>query len=220
MFNGIISLLSAQGTLLEWLTAVAALCSSFLAVYVIFNEKIFIRGKFKMYDFKINRRGDWSAELGDAPAAYVEAIDIFFYVEQIKGRETKNVNIQIKNIKKVDNNLPGHQNFLLTNLKWDDFNEGDICTSFSKGVVHQCNLGRYLEDTEGNDFLFFNKVDKDRQYLDSYMNAVSCGEYEIEVLLSGENVKSLQKKIRLNIKGGFPERDIEDCSAWIVASFV
>jgi len=128
----------SQGSLLEWLTAIGTLSTSFIAVYFGAIRPMQQRAKFIIHqpikstfhsihdDSELCKGGDM-VELG-------------FLIEQISGTPSNNVNVLVKKIwywdeKKVKT---AWKHFVPSNLKWAAND-----THFSTGVSRYCHLGSY-----------------------------------------------------------------------------
>lgn len=210
-----------QTSLVDWLTAIgtigAVLVSLCLALYVeIWKPKRqqarFLINIDPMYSFSVD-----TSEEGMMQMANMEGGEEMFThgkirlrVEHVKGSSAKNVEILVSKIWYInteENKKKPYPNFYPSNLLWSgSIDEKTTKTDFAPSITRFCDFGIYaigwsIEDSwmlklsmpnsEGDPA--FNK----------FSNYLSPGKYEIELLISGENVDPTTSQWSLIVGGGW-----------------
>lgn len=198
-----------NNNVLEWMTAVGTLLSALVALgvvlYVEFKEKI-NKAVLVIRDYVINPCSVYEAMIGLAPEERFGTVEIKLPIEQIAGGIAINVEIILRNIWKFNEkgNKEKWPYYISSNLTWGDHKNKIISQRFSKGIARYCNLGFYGIDSEEN---YSFKVATAEVIGDAYTDMLSedlpSGKYELELVLCGENVASLNKSVSLEIIGGW-----------------
>ncbi len=198
IFAYIIRWLASQGTFLAWLTAVGTVSASIIAVYFGAIRPMQQRAKFKIYSpikSTFHSYHDYSNLGKDG-----DMVELGFFVEQVSGASSDNVNILVKKIwywEDENSTRTEWNHFVPSNLRW-----AADSTSFSVGVKRYCHLGWY-GDPPGNDFVgcVFDLSTTENQGDPMFSNFSSMlpnsKKYEIELVISGENVQAREFKVEL-----------------------
>lgn len=187
-----------QGSLLEWLTAIGTVSASFIAIYFGAIRPIQQRAKFIIYTpiKSIFHSYHHHTNLGKDG----DMVELGFFVEQISGTSSSNVNILVKKVwycEEDSGNKMEWNHFIPSNLRWAADND-----NFSSGVKRYCHLGWY-GDHPGNDFVdcVFDLLTTENRGDPVFSNFSSMlpdlKKYEIELVISGENVQVKEFKIEL-----------------------
>lgn len=187
----------SQNSLLEWLTAVGTLSSSFIAVYFGAIRPMQQRAKFIIHQpikSTFHSIHDDSELCKDG-----DMVELGFLIEQASGTPSNNVNILVKKIWYWDEEKikTAWKHFVPSNLKWAAND-----THFSTGVSRYCHLG-YYGNPVINPFVerVFNLCTTENigdPIFDSFSSMLpDSRKYEIELIISGENVKVSEFKVEI-----------------------
>lgn len=188
-----------QGSLLDWMTAVGTISSSVAAVY--FGA---IRPSSQQARFKIHspvKATSFSHHDYFLVGKEADLLEVGFLVEQISGARSRNVNILVKKIWYWDNGVGDRKewvHFIPSNLSWASGED----PTFAKGVRRHCYFGVYGDPPE-NEYVgcVFNLMVAENSgdpFLGAFSSMLpSTNKYEVELMISGENVRVSEFKIRL-----------------------
>lgn len=187
--------------MLDWMTAVGTILSSVAAVY--FGAIRPNRQKAKLIIHNPTKALLFSKR--DYPFLKKEAdfIEVGFLVEQISGGPSRDVNILVKKIwywDPMNTERKQWTHFVPSNLMWAS-KESPI---FASGVQRYCYLGAFGESQE-NDYVgrVFNLSITENigdPFFDTHSSMLpSVNFYEIELMVSGENVEVSEFKIALKL---------------------
>lgn len=203
--KNLISNLSAP--LVEWMTAIGTVFSSLAAAYFGAVKPYCDRAKFKIHTPE-NRTSFLYHDINKIHKGEEgDIVEVGFLVEQVSGTPARNVNILVTKIwrQRIIEGKWGEmeewKHFVPSTLKWAAKE-----ANFAKGVQRYCHLGSYGEnlgsDFAGNLFYLATSENDGDLLFDSFSSVLPQeGRYQIDCLVSGENVRELNFKIGLSIYG-------------------
>lgn len=197
----------AQGSVLEWITAIGTLSASALAAYFGVVRPNSQRAKFKIHN--PTKAVSYSTHAYEFVVSRGEGdiVEVGFLVEQISGTPAKNVQILVKKVLFWERDENGREtgkknmwpHFLPSNLVWAAKE-----STFAKGVQRFCRLGIY-GDPPSNPFVgpvfdLSTTENNGDPLFDAFSSMLpNFRKYEIELMISGENVKEEEFQIELEL---------------------
>jgi hypothetical protein len=152
-------------------------------------------------------------ELPQIPALYVRARII-----HVKGPSANQVEIVVE---KVWN---GHgkgrtprDTFLPLSLSWAHF--GGSTIAIPHGIFRYCDVGRFVKDekSEKTFFMFTTVVQPNAVATGSPPNVLEAGDYEFELMMTGDNVKPVRTTWRLSFLEEWSEDESEMLKRIVIA---
>jgi len=209
-----------QTSLVDWLTAIgtigAVLVSLGLALYLEIWKPKRQRARFSIstdptYSFSVDTSEYGIMEMidGGSGEEFTRGITRF-RVEHIKGGNAKNVEIFVSKIWNTclgDENKNPFENFYPSNLLWSgNTNAQTIKADFAPRVARFCDFGVYAPDgTVENIWMLKLRMPncEGEPAYNKFSNCLYPGKYQIELLISGENVEPTTSQWTLTISGGW-----------------
>ncbi|HBD05109.1 TPA: hypothetical protein DCZ32_01475 [Candidatus Uhrbacteria bacterium] len=115
-----------------------------------------------------------------------------------KGSAGENVEIMPINFLRVDenNNLSVLKYFLPISLVWSHFQPRTNTIRVPANLFRHCDFGHFIKSQNGNkSILLLDTIVQSNPVADGEIpNVIKSGKYQFELLLSGDNVKTLRKK--------------------------
>jgi len=200
--------------------AVTTLCAVLVAL---FQEKISRWFRRSVLDMKINLTPPDCHQIAlNNPSTgefIANSIYIRIRVEHKKGSAGENCEIMALKVWKIRRNGQKEElkKFLPMNLIWSHFQPRTINVRIAKKLFHHCDFGFFAPLNDDKTILKLDTMVQPNPVASGELpNALEPGKYEIELLLSGDNVVPLKKKWKLEFDENWTENEEEMLSNHIL----
>lgn len=198
--------------------SIIAAAITFLAVVVaLFQEKIKDFFRMAKLDVKINLEPPDCHQIALTDprngSTICNSIYIRFKVQHLSGNSAENVELMLSNFRRVnsDGSKEVVREFLPMNLVWSHFQPQKTEVRIPKNLFRHCDFGYFRPFTINNGTIL--KLDMMVQPNPvaggGLPNVILPGKYNFEVMISGNNVKPLMKRWRLEFGRAWSEDEPE-----------
>lgn len=200
-----------------WISIIAA-AITFLAVAVaLFQEKIKDFFRTARLDVKINLEPPDCHQIAltdpRSGSTICNSIYIRFRVQHLSGDSAENVELMLSNFWRYGGNGSKEvvREFLPMNLVWSHFQPQRIEVRIPKKLFRHCDFGSFRPFTINNGTILKldTMVQPNTVAGGNLPNVVLPGQYEFEVMISGNNVKPLTKRWSLEFGRAWSEDESE-----------
>ncbi len=186
-----------------WVSIALAIVTFGALLVALFQEKI--KGWFNRatLDMEINLAPPdcHQIDLNDPRGAFIcKSLYIRIKVSHKNGIAGENIEIMPVNFSSIssDGEVKKLSYFLPINLVWSHFQPRTNVMRVPVGLFRHCDFGRFVKNADGNPLLVLDTMIQPNKVADGEIpNVIKPGKYVFELLLSGDNVKSLVKKWEL-----------------------
>ena len=163
----------------------------------------------RTYSFAIDTT--WDALMNKANEEMFTAAKIRLRVEHTRGNPAKNVEVfvtKVWDMKDGEKKQNGH--FFPANLLWSGkMGQQTIRADFAGSTVRFCDLGIYGSNPDNYGWEFHVAISdfKGDPAVEKFSNILIAGVYELELLVTGENVEPSTSLWRLELSGDWSDKE-------------
>ena len=184
-----------------WVSVGLAIVTFLALVVALFQERIRRYWNRAVLDMEINLTPPDSLQItmSDNQGQLAgQTIYVRIKVLHIRGAAGENVEIMPINFWRVDkgNKLSALKYFLPISLLWSNFQPRTNTIRVPVGLFRHCDFGHFIDIQNGNKaILILDTMVQPNPVADGEVpNLIMPGKYQFELLMSGDNVKTLRKK--------------------------
>jgi len=187
-----------------WVSVGLAVVTFFALVVALFQERIRKFWNKSILDMEINMTPPDCHQIslrGQYNKVVTQSIYIRIKVKHIKGSAGENVEIMPVCFWKIDdqNRLSVLKYFLPISLVWSHFQPRQNTIRVPVGLFRHCDFGHFIQQpNEKQAILTLDTMVQPNPVAEGEIpNVIRPGKYQFELLLSGDNVKSVKKRWKL-----------------------
>lgn len=187
-----------------WVNIGLAIITFFALVVALFQERIrrFWNKAILNMEIKLEPPDCHQISLSDQNGQFVgKAVYIRILVSHIKGSAGENIEIMPIHFWRIDenNNSTKLKHFLPISLVWSHFQPRTNITRIPVGLFRHCDFGHFRENTNNQAVLILDTMVQPNPVARGEIpNVIKPGKYCFELLLSGDNAKSIRKRWELD----------------------